>query len=485
MAATERPAAPGQAAPEFEPRAALATLLEPIGLGVADGGGEIVFLGEDPILPSRLRLGAAIAVPIMACAVGAATAWRLRGGEGQDLAIDLREAIHGITPHLAWHPTINGLPHGHALALENFFTLAPYRTRDGRTVMASGVYPHMVSSWLRFLDCPPDWEKIVERFERWDAHELEQTANGQGLPVTIARTVEEWQSHPQGALLARAPVIQVEKIGDSPPRPLLPAAQPLSDVRVLSFTHAVAGPTVGRTLAEHGADVLNATFPNHFEHDFIYNEANVGSRSANLDLRIPEHAARIERLLAGADVVVDNHRPGTMATHGLGAEQLAERHPGVVSVSVSAYGHEGPWSTRAGFDMNGSAASGVMATEGTQDDPKLPPTGLLNDFITGYMGAAGTIAALIRRAKEGGSYRVIVSLTRTGMFVTSLGQVDPALAGRGRANELRAPPSVSAETPLGTLEQLASPVRFGATMPRWTDPILVPRGSSRAEWRPM
>ncbi len=251
----------------------------------------------------------------------------------------------------------------------------------------------------------------------------------------------------------------------------------------MSFTHAVAGPTVGRTLAEHGADVLSATFPNHFEHDFIYNEANVGSRSANLDLRVPDHAARVEQLLADADVLVNNHRPGKMAHFGLDPERLAERHPGIVCVSVSAYGREGPWAGRAGFDMNGSAASGVMAIEGGDDHPKLPPTGLLNDFITGYLGAAGATAALVRRAREGGSYRVSVSLARTGMFVTSLGQVDPGLVGSAPARELREPPSVVADTPLGTVEQLAPPVRFSSTAPRWTDPILVPRGSSRAEWR--
>lgn len=481
--ASQPPAGQGTSTSAFAPSTALDELLAPIGLACDDGVGRVSFLGEDPIVPSRLRLGAAIAVPIMAGALGAATVWEMRGGDPQDLEIDLRQAIHGITPQYAWHPTLNGLPHPHALLFDNFFTLAPYRTKDGRIVMASGVYPHMVASWLRFLDCPPQWDRLVAALAQWEAAELEQAASAAGLPLTIARTVDEWLTHPQGALLAQTPVIQIEKVADSPPRPFAPAERPLSDIRVLSFTHAVAGPTVGRTLAEHGADVLNATFPNHFEHDFIYNEANVGSRSANLDLRLPEHAARVAQLLADADIVVDNHRPGKLAGFGLDPEQLADRHPGIVCVSVSAYGSEGPWAGRAGFDMNGSAVSGVMAIEGGQDDPKLPPTGLLNDFITGYLGAAGATAALVRRAREGGSYRVNVSLARTGMFVTSLGQVDPAPAGLMPAHELREPASVVAETPLGTVEQLAPPVRFSSTAPRWTDPILVPKGSSRPVWR--
>ena len=407
----------------------------------------------------------------------------MRGGIGQDLHLDLRQAVHGITPHYAWHPSLNGLAHSHALVFDNFFLLAPYKTRDGRTVMASGVYPHMAAAWLRFLDCPPEREKIVAAFARWDSAELEEAANAEGLPLTIARTPEEWLAHPPGALLAAKPVIEVEKIADSAPMPFVAAERPLSGVRVLSFTHAIAGPTVGRTLAEHGADVLNATFPNHFEHDFIYNEANVGSRSANLDLRVAEHRDRVEQLLTTTDVMVDNHRPNKMAEHGLGAEQLADRHPGIVSVSVCAYGHEGPWREWAGFDMNGSAASGVMAIEGGEGDPKLPPTGMLNDFITGYLGAAGASAALIRRASEGGSYRVKVSLARTGVFVTSLGEVASALAGSSPEHQLREPEDVTAETPLGTLVQLAPPVAFSETRPRWEAPILVPRGSSKPEWR--
>jgi hypothetical protein len=118
-----------------------------------------------------------------------------------------------------------------------------------------------------------------------------------------------------------------------------------------------------------------------------------------------------------------------------------------------------------------------------EEEPKLPPTGLLNDFITGYLGAAGATAALIRRAREGGSYRVAVSLARTGMFVASLGEVDPGQAGGAPEHELREPAGVTSETALGTLSQLAPPVRFSATPPRWQDPILVPRGSSAPEWR--
>ena len=118
-------------------------------------------------------------------------------------------------------------------------------------------------------------------------------------------------------LLASQPVIGLERIGDAPVRAFGAAERPFHGVRVLSFTHAVAGPTVGRTLAEQGADVLGATRPNDYEHEFIYAEANVGSRSAYIDLDKPAGRERAERLLADADVVVDNYRLGSLGRRGL------------------------------------------------------------------------------------------------------------------------------------------------------------------------
>jgi hypothetical protein len=466
----------------FEPLCVLEDVLAGIGLSTEGTGGSVTFSGADPIFESRLRLAAAIGIPIMACAVGAATIWKMRTGEAQDLELDLRQVIHQINPHVAWHPSLNGLGYATATAYDNPFLIAPFKTRDGRTIMPTGVYPHMAAKWLRLLDCPPDWDKVVAAIAQWNAAELEDAGNADGLAVAYARTPEEWAAHPQGALLAHTPVIEIEKIADGDPQPFEPSDRPLSDVRVLSVTHAIAGPTVGRALAEQGADVLCTTFPNHLEHDFIYNEANIGSRSATLDLNIEEHRSRVEELLTDADLVVDNHRPGRMASFGLEPSQLADRHPGIISVSVNAYGHDGPWAHRAGHDQNASAASGLMAIEGGAGDPKLPPTLLVNDFITGYMGASGATAALIRRATEGGSYRVNVSLTRTAMFVTDLGQVEPHEAGSTDEHSLREPAGLRSQTPLGELTALAPPVTFSRTPARWDDPLLVPRGSSAPAW---
>jgi crotonobetainyl-CoA:carnitine CoA-transferase CaiB-like acyl-CoA transferase len=154
-----------------------------------------------------------------------------------------------------------------------------------------------------------------------------------------------------------------------------------------------------------------------------------------------------------------------------------------VHVSVTCYGSTGPWAERGGFDMNGSAVSGLMTTEGSEAEPKLPVTGLINDYITGYMGAIGAAAALVRRATDGGSWQVTVSLARTAMWCRSLGLVEPGLAGSSDEHSLREPAAYDAPSPLGDVHMLAPPVRFSHTSPSWPDPLLVPRGSSRAQWR--
>ena len=467
----------------FDPLAELDSLLTDVGLSRTEAGVTVSFTGQDPILPAAHRLGACIGIPIMAGAVAAVAFHRQRRGPQQNLGLDLRQAVHAINPGAFWHPTLNGERAPHPLVVDNPFLIIPYPTADDRWVMASGVLPHLAAKWCRFLDVPPDPIKVAAAIARWGAFELEETATASGLPVCVVRTPAEWLAHQQGALLGGQSVIGLERIGDAPARDFKPAERPFDGIRVLSFTHAVAGPTVGRTLAEHQADVLCATRPNDYEHEFIYAEANVGSRSTYIDLDSPVGQQRAAALLATTDIVVNNHRAGSLERRGLAPRQLAEQHPGLVYVSVTCYGSTGPWAQRGGFDMNGSAASGLMAVEGTETEPKLPITALINDYITGHMGAIGATAALVKRATEGGSWHVTVNLTRTAMWCGSLGLVDPELAGCDDEHRLREPVAYDAMSPLGNVHMLAPPVQFSRTPPRWSDPILVPRGSSRAEWR--
>ncbi|HXX68536.1 MAG TPA: CoA transferase [Polyangiaceae bacterium] len=481
----------------------LAHLLAGTGVTPEDTGGRITFLGRDPLFPSAVRLGSAFALSAMAAAVGAAAIWRLRTGRGQDLSIDLRKAAHGINPEFTFHPTINGWPYPDPIGSNHPFTVFPFRTKDGRWVYPSAVYPAQQFAWTNFFDCGANHRSISEAIARWNADELEDMANAQGHTLCIARTAEEWAAHPQGQYLAREPVIAVRKIGDSAPEPLRASARPLSDIRVLSATHAVAGPVVGRTLAEQGAQVLQFNRHDDFEHAWVYDDANVGFRSTFLDLNVADARTRALALTKHADVFVENFRGRKLARFGFGPEQLAELRPGIVVVSVRCYGWGGPWADRGGFDMLGTAASGLAMLEGIDGVPAVPPTALINDYVTGYMGAAGAAAALLRRAREGGSYHVTVSLTRNAMWYQSLGLVpveDRGFAENvfqrldytnpsgslsrlgGLGQRLLEPDVIERQTPLGTLRRLAPAVTYSATPAFWQDPILTPMGASVPAW---
>jgi|HubBroStandDraft_1064217.scaffolds.fasta_scaffold43628_2 crotonobetainyl-CoA:carnitine CoA-transferase CaiB-like acyl-CoA transferase len=483
----------------------LAGLLAGTGVSPAETGGTITFAGRDPLFPSAVRLGSAFALSAMAAAVGAAAIWRMRTGRGQDLSIDLRKAAHGINPEFTFHPTIHGLPYPNPIGSLHPFTVFPFQTKDGRWVYPSAVYPAQQFAWTNFFDCGANHRSIAKAIAEWNAEELEEVANVEGHTLCMARTVEEWARHPQGQYLAREPVIAIRKIGESAREPFGPAGRPLGDIRVLSATHAVAGPVVGRTLAEQGAQVLQINRHDEFEHPWVYDDANVGFRSAFLDLGLPEARARAHALAKQADVFVENYRGRKLAKFGLSPEQLAELRPGIIVVSVRCYGWGGPWAERGGFDMLGTAASGLAMLESAHGMPSVPPTALINDYVTGYMGAAGATAALIRRAKEGGSYHVTVSLTRNAMWYPTLGLIPPeerAFAENpyhhfdylnpsgvnafvpGLKQRLVDPEVLVRETPLGPARRLAPAVTYSATPATWDDPILVPMGSSAAEWLP-
>jgi len=483
---------------------ALGQLIEPLGLTPKDVGGSVNIFGFDPLFSSCVRLGEAFSIAAMAAAVGAAAIWRERTGSGQNLSIDIRQAAHGINPEYTFHPTINWHSYPNWMGSSHPFTIFPYQTKDGRWVYPSGVYPHQHVAWSKFFKCDISHASIAAAIAKWNADELEQAANLQGNTLCIARWPDEWLAHPQGLYLAQEPVIAVRKVGESDPEPFLPADRPLGNIKVLSLTHAVAGPVVGRILAEQGADVLSVNRPNDFEHDWVYDDANAGHRSTFLDLDDPRDNHICRDLARGADVVVENFRGRKLARHGFSPEELAELRPGIIVVSVRCYGWGGPWFDRGGFDMLGTAASGLAMLEGENGMPSMPPTSLINDYITGYIGAAGATAALLKRAKEGGSYHVTVSLARCAMWYQSLGLVPEherafaknynrqiwSLSEKDRPKierdlklRLLDPAALICDTPLGQVRRLAPAVSYSMTRPFWADPILVPRGSSTPEWR--
>ena len=461
------------------------SVMNDLGLSPEDTGGSITFVGEDPIFPSVHRLGACIGIPIMAGAAGIADIWRQRSGGGQDLSLDLRKAIHGINPMYKFMPTINGYPYQLPYFIGNPMGFDLYQTKDGRWFLPTGAYPGLMNGMCTFLGCAPDKDSIAKAVSKWDAMELDEAAADKELVFAVVRTPEEWAAHPQGKQLAEQPLVEIVKIGDSDPEPFTPAARPLSGLRVLSATHVIAGNVMSRTLAEHGAEVLQIAHPEEFEHEALMQDPCAGfTSSAWLDLNQTEARQKAYELAAGADVFVESYRTRKISNLGLSPEELAARRPGIVYASARCYTYDGPWENRAGFDMEALCVTGFATEEGTPERPAFPPTHVMNDYIAGYLGAAGIQAALIRRAKEGGSYHVRVNLARCAMWFMSLGTFDKnAPTPTGEQHQLLAPDTITAQTPYGELVRLAPPVEFSETKPYWQDPVLVVRGSSKPQWK--
>src|SRR5262249_15651717 len=186
---------------------------------------------------SRFRIGASISIPIMAAAAGAAIVWRNRTGRGQDLSIDLRKAIHGVNPVYKFKPTINGFPYqspAFSPIVSAGFVFDLFLTRDGRWVLPTGGYPHMINEWCSLLHCTPDKASIANAILKWDGKDLDDLAAERNMVFALCRSKEEWALHPQGELLASKPLVEIEKSADSEPQPFGPADRPLSGVPVMS-----------------------------------------------------------------------------------------------------------------------------------------------------------------------------------------------------------------------------------------------------------
>ncbi|MEV0247241.1 CoA transferase [Nocardia sp. NPDC050712] len=471
----------------FDPHAELTGLLAEVAVRPADSGGDITFRGADPIVPSTLRLGGAAAIALAAKSVAIAKLWRLRGGASQDIAVDLRTAPHRLCPFYdrRWE-LLNGYPPAAPANPSNAFGFRFYRTADDRWVMPLNLYPKIKVRAQRLLRVPDTESAVAAAVARWNAADLESAGAEAGVVLPMLRTTAELLGEPHyRQSLAESPLIEITRIGDSDPEPLPFADAPLSGIRALGMGHVIAGAGVGRALALHGADVLNLWRPTEFEHDSAYASANVGVRSATVDPTDPQGAQLIRALLADADVFFANRRPGYLDRIGLSAAEAADLRPGLVHATASLNGAHGPWADRVGFDQTAGSLAGMMLLEGGGDAPALPPILVVNDYIVSWLTTVGIVEALARRAQEGGSYRVHVSLTRAALWILTLGIFDKSYAhdtaGRGAEHAYLDPETFTAQTPLGRYQGVTEQVFMSAT-PGAYSPVLVPRGSSAATW---
>jgi len=449
----------------------------------ADIARRLRFYGTIPSFDSAHKLTLSAAAAIGAYAAAIEHWWHLAGGQRQVIGIDWMQAASGLNPGQFQKQSGYLLP---ALSLLTELKADFYRTRDDRWFFPIGSYPHLRDGVLELLQCPNTVDGLQAAIGKWDALALEEAFAERKLPGAYARTASEWREHPQGRMLAQLPAIEIEKIGDSEPEPARAnaLARPLEGLRVLDLGHVIAGPIVARSLAEHGADVLRITSPTVQDPFRQTIDTNIGKHSAFLDLDRAVDYQKACELISGADVVVQSWRPGSLQRRGLGPEEVARIRPGVIYVSVTAYGDQGSWGTRGGFEQLGQVVSGIAIDEAFQGKPRVVPTYLLNDYLTGYLGATGAALALIRRAKEGGSYHVKVSLTQSSMWVQSLGRqpgFDPARPRRHFAEELM-PVLETRSSAYGPLEQLPPVAQFSRTRARWDLPP-APNGAHLPQWQ--
>ncbi len=441
-------------------------------------------VGREPILPSPHYLGTGAAVVRLLTGLAAGELWRLRTGRSQDVVVDARHAAAALRSYMHAHPV--GQPpiplDGAARVRGTVRITRIVAARDGRYVQLHGSFhdgPQILDELG--LDDAATLDEIDAAVAGRDAFELEAAFIRRAVCGGVVRSKEEWASHPQGRVLSDLPAVTITRIGDAPPEPLPEGDRPTTGVRVLDLTRVLAGPTVAKTLAEHGADVLHVGAP-HLEGGGPFElETGIGKRQAVLDLNQADQAEAMRDLIRGADVFSQGYRLGTLDRRGFSPAQVAALRPGIVYVSENCYGHTGTWSSRPGWEQLGQAATGMSYREGqaaTDGVPRLAPAAV-NDYSTGYLAAYGAMMALGRRAIEGGSWHVQASLSQTCMWYQRLGHDnDMTAADPGDIGPFLA----EMDTPdFGRIQYLTPALYLSETSPRWDLPP-ARQGAHEAGW---
>ncbi len=439
-------------------------------LGIANlPGGEVSFTGSDPVFPTPYRVGTAGAAVLAAVGLAVSRLWFLKVKRNQSAKMDLRAAaaamrsarylrIDGEAPKEVWDP-FSGY----------------YPVKDGRWVSIHCNFANHRRAAMGVLGNPPDRAAAEAASAQWDGLALEDAIHAARGCAGLARTAEEWAKHPHSAAVAAQPLLEILKIGEAKPEPLK-GMRPLSGIRVLDLTRVLAGPTCARTLAEHGADVLKIAGPHLPDSGSSEFDTGIGKLQAFLDLRIEKDKEKLSGLLKSSDVFSQSFRPGTLAARGFSPEEAARLRPGIVYVTLSAWGTEGPWKDRRGFDSIVQTVSGMAYKQGGEK-PKLLPVSAI-DYVSGYLMAFGALVALSRRATEGGSWLVRVSLARTGKWIVDRGIAEGFAAAPA---ELPKEELQSLIMQNGKFSHLKPVLELSETPPRWERPP-APLASHPAEW---
>jgi crotonobetainyl-CoA:carnitine CoA-transferase CaiB-like acyl-CoA transferase len=447
----------------------------------------VTLTGDEPQLPSSFRVAAAAQASIAATGLAAAQVWKLRSGQSQDVAVDMRHAVvecrserylrvDGKPPPPTWD-VIAGI----------------YQTRDRRFVRLHTNFRHHRDAVCRVLNCKPERDDVQAALMQWDAEAFETAAYAAGGVVAMMRSHEEWSASPHAKALAELPLLSIEKIGEAAPKPwpktwtsktrTKGGDRPLAGVRVLDLSRVIAGPVAGRTLAVHGADVLLISGPDLPAIPWLTIDTGRGKLSSFVELKSEQGRDVFRGLLAQADIVSQGYRPKSIAALGFSPEEAAKINPGIVYVSMSAYGHAGPWAERRGFDSLVQTSTGFNHAEGQAagvEGPKELPAQML-DHATGYLMAFGAMMAKARQSREGGSWHVRVSLAQTGRWLWNLGRVADGFKTEDLKSEMVTPFIEEIPSGFGPLRSVRHAGVLSKTAAFWARPAM-PLGSHPPQW---
>ncbi|MDX6749637.1 CoA transferase [Geminicoccaceae bacterium 1502E] len=252
----------------------------------------------------------------------------------------------------------------------------------------------------------------------------------------------------------------------------------LKGLKVVDLTHIMAGPTCTLMLADMGADVIKvekvpggddtrrSTPPTIGEESAAYLMMNRNKRGIALDLRQEGGREVLHRLLADADILVENYRPNTLKKLGFGYDVLKERNPGLIYCAVSGFGRSGPYGERGGFDLVAQAMSGIMSITGTsRGEPPVKCGAPLTDITAGLLSVIGILAALQHRNVTGRGQMVDTSLFEAGIIHTYWQSAMTLATGVSPG-------------PMGSAHPLSAPYQAFETADGW----IVVGGSNQSNW---
>jgi hypothetical protein len=354
-------------------------------------------------------------------------------------------------------------------------------------------FPNTRQNALQILGLGPEASRddVGKAVMKWNAAQLETEAFQRGAVIAALRSFKEWDVLPQAKAVVDFPIL-ISKVAHTSPYVRqtsagVPHNRCLRGIRVVEMSRVIAAPVAGKTLAAHGADVVWITSPSLPDLPDLDIDLSRGKRTVQLNIDKNEDKAKLMDLISTADVFIQSYRPGSLAAKGFSAEELHKANPSLIVASLSAYGPDGPWSQNRGFDSLVQTCSGINVAEaqsyGADESARVLPCQAF-DHGAGYLLATGIMAALYKRATEGGMYEVKVSLAGVMKYLRSLGRYE-GKSGFNR-KDFTQPQDVeryleTRETGFGTLRAIRHAAKIGNMELGW-EIMPKPLGSDSPVW---